>query len=92
LIEGGAAPITLTMTYHRDVERIPRIGAVINWLEMVFDQTTQPWFRKEYVAPTDFFKNQSDERSNANGATGISAYSPSAELRAPLQSKNTVGA
>ena len=47
-------PITMWLSYRRELARSARVKHVTGWLEEVFDQKTQPWYRKEYVAPTDF--------------------------------------
>ncbi len=54
MIGGSAEPIELSLVYHRDIERIPRIKVVLKWLESVFDQRTRPWYRREFVPPHEF--------------------------------------
>ena len=48
-----AAP-KLWMTYHRDVARAARIRRVTDWLKSVFDPRSQPWYRTEFVHPSEF--------------------------------------
>ena len=50
-------PIALRLEHHRDAVRIPRVRAVVEWLEDVFDARTRPWFREEYVDPAHFAQN-----------------------------------
>jgi DNA-binding transcriptional LysR family regulator len=47
-------PVTLWLSYRRELARSARVKHVIAWLEDVFDQKTQPWYREEYVHPSDF--------------------------------------
>ena len=47
-------PITMWLSYRRELARSARVKQVAAWLEEVFDQKTQPWYRKEYIAPEDF--------------------------------------
>lgn len=47
-------PVTLWLGYRRELARSARVKGVIGWLEDIFDQKTQPWYRKEYIPPEDF--------------------------------------
>ncbi len=47
-------PVTLWLTYRREMARSARVKHVIAWLEDVFDQKAQPWYREEYVHPSEF--------------------------------------
>lgn len=51
---GEFAAIDLWMCVHRDVARSARIGRVMEWLRSVFDRRTKPWYRAEFVHPSDF--------------------------------------
>jgi DNA-binding transcriptional LysR family regulator len=44
----------LWMTYHLDVARSARIRRVTDWVKSVFDPRNQPWFRTEFVHPSEF--------------------------------------
>ena len=44
----------LWLVHHRDSARIPRIRAVIDWLYEIFDPVRKPWFRAEFVHPSEF--------------------------------------
>src|SRR5690606_33030317 len=47
-------PVTLWMVRRREIAKSARVKQVAAWLEEVFDQKTQPWYREEYIAPADF--------------------------------------
>ncbi|MND01729.1 hypothetical protein D3C83_208370 [compost metagenome] len=42
------------LAYRRELARSTRVRQVVAWLEEVFDQKTQPWYREEYVPPAEF--------------------------------------
>ena len=44
----------LWLVHHRETARIPRVRAVIDWLYEVFDPVRKPWFRAEFVHPSEF--------------------------------------
>ena len=44
----------LWLVHHRETARIPRVRAVIDWLYEVFDPMRKPWFRAEFVHPSEF--------------------------------------
>jgi len=54
MVGEAVEPLELSLVYHRDIERIPRIKVVLKWLEAVFDQKTKPWYRREFVPPNEF--------------------------------------
>ena len=45
------------LTYHPDVARIPRVRRMIDWLVDSFDPKQFPWFRDEFIHPTDLPKS-----------------------------------
>jgi DNA-binding transcriptional LysR family regulator len=47
-------PITMWLVQRREMARSARVKKVVAWLEEVFDQNTQPWYREEYVPPSEF--------------------------------------
>jgi len=47
-------PITMWLVQRREMMRSVRVRKVVAWLEGVFDQATQPWYREEYVPPSEF--------------------------------------
>lgn len=42
------------MTYHPDTGKAPRMVATRNWLRQVFSQKHHPWFRDEFIPPSQF--------------------------------------
>ncbi len=48
------AKATLWMCLHRDVAKTARIKRVTDWLAEVFDQRSKPWYRSEFVHPSEF--------------------------------------
>jgi len=55
MIEGiGNSPVAMWLVQRREVMRSVRVKQVVAWLEEVFDQAAQPWYREEYVPPDDF--------------------------------------
>lgn len=44
----------LWMTYHHDVARSARIRRVVDWVKAVFDPRIHPWYRTEFVHPSEF--------------------------------------
>lgn len=48
------ARLEFRMCFHRDLADTKRIRLVIDWLKTVFDQRTKPWFRAEFVHPSEF--------------------------------------
>ena len=53
------ARLELRMCVHRDVANSSRIRRVTSWLRELFDPRTKPWFRAEFVHPSDFFPDAS---------------------------------
>jgi DNA-binding transcriptional LysR family regulator len=48
------ASIKLWLVHHRDVAKSARIRCVIDWLKEVFDPRTKPWYRAEFIHPSEF--------------------------------------
>ena len=44
------------MRYHADAGRIPRVRHLIDWLVECFDPKQFPWFRDEFIHPSEFPK------------------------------------
>lgn len=47
-------PISLWMVYHPDQRRVTRVRKALDWLREIFDSARYPWFRKDYVPPSEF--------------------------------------
>jgi DNA-binding transcriptional LysR family regulator len=48
------ARLTLWMCVHRDTARLARVRRVTEWLQTVFDARTKPWYRPEFIHPSEF--------------------------------------
>ncbi len=46
--------LRLWVVYHPDQRRVTRVRKVLDWLREIFDSSRYPWFRKDYVQPTEF--------------------------------------
>jgi DNA-binding transcriptional LysR family regulator len=44
------------LTYHPDANRIPRVRRMIEWLIDAFDPKKYPWFRDEFIHPSQLAK------------------------------------
>lgn len=51
---GLVVPITLWIVYHPDQRRVTRVRKVIDWLREIFDSADYPWFRRDFVPPSEF--------------------------------------
>jgi DNA-binding transcriptional LysR family regulator len=47
-------PCDIWLSYHRGSGRIPRVRHVIDWLIEAFNPAKFPWFRDEFVHPSEF--------------------------------------
>jgi hypothetical protein len=85
-------PLEMSLVYHRDIERIPRIKVVLKWLEAVFDQKTKPWYRREFVSPHEFAPFIGAQSTNLPlGAGKVTERAP-AETQVPKRRNATSGA
>lgn len=48
------ATSTLWLTHHRDAMKSTRVARVAAWLTSLFDAREKPWFRPEFVHPSEF--------------------------------------
>lgn len=55
-----AIPIRLWLVIHREARQAARVARVAEWLKSMFDTRTNPWFREEFVHPSEFA--EPDER------------------------------
>jgi DNA-binding transcriptional LysR family regulator len=46
--------IQLYLVHHRDAMQSVRVRAVADWIKSIFDPRTNPWFRDEFVPPSEF--------------------------------------
>ena len=56
---------TLWMCHHRDIARAARIQRVADWLVSQFDPRERPWFRTEFIAPSQFADAMAPARASA---------------------------
>lgn len=57
LVMIGDAPmakLTLWLVHHADAAKAERLRRVIDWLKHVFDNRENPWYREEFVPPSEF--------------------------------------
>jgi DNA-binding transcriptional LysR family regulator len=54
-------PFDIWLTYHPDSGRIPRVRRMIDWIVDAFDPRQFPWFRDEFIHPTDLPKTYRGE-------------------------------
>lgn len=92
MVGDSLEPLELSLVYHRDFERIPRIKVVLNWLESVFDQKTKPWYRREFVPPRDFGPFLGVHSPNLPLGAGKPAERVVAEMQVPKRRIATSGA
>lgn len=48
------ASTTLWLCHHREAVESPRVARVAEWLASIFDARERPWFRSEFVHPSEF--------------------------------------
>jgi DNA-binding transcriptional LysR family regulator len=47
-------PAKLWLVHHREAARQARVRLVKDWLKTIFDPRTRPWYRSEFVHPSEF--------------------------------------
>lgn len=50
---GATARVDIWLTYHPDVEQIPRVRRVIEWVRTSFDARRYPFFGETFIAPSE---------------------------------------
>ncbi len=50
--------------FHRDIGKMVRVRAVIDWLKSTFDVNENPWFRNEFIHPVEL-RRMIEERKEA---------------------------
>lgn len=48
------AAATVWLCHHREAIKSPRVARVAEWISSLFDARERPWFRKEFVHPSEF--------------------------------------
>ena len=54
-------PFDIWLTYHPDVSHIPRVRKLIDWLISSFDPKRFPWFRDEFIHPSELLRQYHGE-------------------------------
>jgi DNA-binding transcriptional LysR family regulator len=49
------------MTYHESAGQIPRMRALADWMIGIFSPKLNPWFRDDYIAPSELMKKYRGE-------------------------------
>jgi DNA-binding transcriptional LysR family regulator len=75
-------PIDIWMTYHAGVARIPRVRYLIDWLVKAFSPKMFPWFREEFIQPTELSRIYRG-KPLTNPVAGFSSPSDTASKRSP---------
>jgi DNA-binding transcriptional LysR family regulator len=63
------------MTYHPSVRRTKRVALVADWMRRIFDPETYPWFRDDFVHPSEF-AGTLPPTSAVNIGAGFAAAAP----------------
>ena len=56
----------LWVCHHRDIAKSARVARVMDWLKDVFDPRDQPWYRAEFIHPSEFGLSQPERVSAAS--------------------------
>ena len=51
-------PFDIWLSYHADLGELPRVRRMIDWTIEAFNPQKNPWFRDEYIHPSELTKNQ----------------------------------
>ena len=80
------ATAPLLMCHHRDLSHSMRIRKVQAWLREIFDARKKPWFRKEFIHPSEFMDLARDHAEAFRGVPQIAAEVVSHEDRVRVRS------
>lgn len=69
-------PLPMWLVQRREMMRSARVKKVVAWLEEVFDQATQPWYREEYVPPAEFQEELTRYLARRRGLSVAPAATP----------------
>lgn len=62
-IETAHATLGIWLVYHPQAKNIPRVAATIELLKQMFDRRRFPWFRDEYIPPSQLASLPNDDWS-----------------------------
>src|SRR5207302_942412 len=76
---GHVIPFDIWLSYHPDSGKLARVRRMIEWAIEVFDPQNNPWFRDDFVHPSEFENYRSAGRRElidvAFGATNAAVKS-----------------
>jgi len=61
-------PVAMWLATRRELAKSARVKQVVAWLDDIFDQRTQPWYREEYVSPAEFAPDLERHLARRRGA------------------------
>jgi len=79
---GISHSMDIWMTYHPAARKIKRNVMVMDWLKQIFDPERFPWFRDEFIHPSEFVKLLPAD-SEVNIGKGFAAAVPQVEDTVP---------
>jgi DNA-binding transcriptional LysR family regulator len=62
-------PAKLWLVHHRDAVRPARVRLVKDWLKSIFDARKRPWYRSEFVHPSEFAEEAQAARPSVETGT-----------------------
>jgi DNA-binding transcriptional LysR family regulator len=69
--------VDIWLTYHPDVRQVPRVSLFIDWLREIFDPAKYPWFRDEFIHPSELVGWQPKRPgATVEPARGVIAHPP----------------
>jgi DNA-binding transcriptional LysR family regulator len=69
--------VDIWLTYHPDVREVPRVSLFIDWLREIFDPAKYPWFRDEFIHPSELIGWQPKRPGGTvEPARGVIAHPP----------------
>jgi DNA-binding transcriptional LysR family regulator len=69
--------VDIWLTYHADVREVPRISLFIDWLRDIFDPAKYPWFRDEFIHPSELMSWRPNRPGpRVEPARGVIAHPP----------------
>jgi DNA-binding transcriptional LysR family regulator len=74
-------PVALWLVQRQEIVKSARVRQVVAWLEEVFDQRTQPWYREEYISPTEFAPELARHLERRRGAEAPAPAAPQQPAR-----------
>ena len=72
---GGRYHLDVFLTYRADARKTPRRALAIDWLKMNFDPKIYPWFRDEFIHPSELVRQMSAQ-AMMNFGKGYFAVTP----------------